>query len=155
MLDPDLPLDEFHLCPPQRWRTGEIIDTVLSIAYGTPFSSFNIHVATANIFTKDTSAFFIVVYSTRHRRLMRAYGVRSLLDTIVEDATVYFLIIFAGHLLVIFLEFFAPVSDHPADLCCSTHGGLHVGRASNPCRKVSHHLEHHDKEELDGMLSYL
>jgi len=134
VLDLDLPLDEFHLCPPQRWRTGEIIDTVFSIAYGTPFSSFDIHVAIANMFVKDTSAFFIVVYSTRHRRHMRANGVRSLLDTIVEGATVYFLIIFAGHLLVIFLEVFAPVSDHPADLCCSTHDRLHVGRVTNPCR---------------------
>ena len=65
---------------------------------------------------------------------MRAHGVRSLLDTIVEDATVYFLLIFAGHLLVIFLEFLAPVSDRPDDLCSSTHYELHVGNASTPSR---------------------
>ena len=65
---------------------------------------------------------------------MRAHGVRSLLETIVEDATVYFLSIFAGHLLMIFLEFFAPVSDHLADLCSSTHDGLYVGKASSPSR---------------------
>ena len=86
---------------------------------------------------------------------MRVHGVRSLLDTIVEDATIYFLLIFTGHLLMIFLEFFAPVSDHLADLCSSTHDRLHVGNASTPSREVSHHLEHHDKDELNRVLSHL
>jgi len=86
---------------------------------------------------------------------MRAHGVRSLLDTIVEDATVYFLIIFTGHLLVILFEFSVPVSDHLADLCSSTHDKLHIGNDSSPSREVSHRLVYHDKDELDGMLSYL
>ena len=70
----------------------------------------------ANTSVKDTSAFLIVVYSARYRGLMRARGVQSLLDTIVEDAIVYFLLIFICQLLVIFFEFFAPVSDHLVDL---------------------------------------
>ena len=41
---------------------------------------------------------------------------QNLLDRIVRDATIYFLVIFAGHLPVIFFELFAPVSDRTADL---------------------------------------
>ena len=57
---------------------------------------------------------------------MRTHGIQSLLDTIVEDATVYFLIIFTGHLLVIFFEFFAPVSENLANFAfpCSLQVAL-------------------------------
>ena len=76
------------------------------------FSLSGVHVATANpFFVTDTAAFLIIVYSAKHRGLMRAHGVPSLLDRIVEDATVYFLIMFTGQLLVLFFEFLAPVSD--------------------------------------------
>ena len=86
---------------------------------------------------------------------MRAHGVKTLLDTIVEDATVYFLLIFTGHLLTVFLEFFASVSNHPTNLCSSTHDKLYVGNSATPPREVSHHLEYHNKDELDGMLPCL
>jgi len=82
---------------------------------------------------------------------MRAHGVRSLLDTIVEDTTVYFLITFTRHLVILF-EFFVPVSDRLADLCSSTRDKLHIGKDSSPSREVSHRLVYHDKDELDGML---
>ncbi|KAF9643927.1 hypothetical protein BDM02DRAFT_3191081 [Thelephora ganbajun] len=86
---PDLPFDEYKVCFFHRWRTGEIIYIVLSLAY-------------------DASAFLLVIYSARHRGHTRAHGVPSLLDKIVQDATVYFLVIFGGHLLLIFFELFAP-----------------------------------------------
>ena len=81
------------------------------------FLSSGVHIATANpFFVTDTVAFLIIVYSAKHRGLMRAHGVPSLLDRIVEDATVYFLIMFTGQLLVLFFEFLAPVSDSSIDL---------------------------------------
>ena len=112
MVIPDLPFDEYHFCIFQRSRPVKVVYTALSLVYGTSFSviqcpHYNSH--------KDTSAFLIVVYSARHRGIMRARGVQSLLDTIVEDATGYFLLIFTVHILVILFEFFAPVSDHLVD----------------------------------------
>jgi len=152
MVIPDLPFDEYRFCIFQRSRPIKVAYTVLLLVYGTSFSiaqypHYNGH--------KDTSAFLIVVYSARHRGIMRARGVRSLLDTIVNDATGYFLLIFTVHILVILFEFFAPVSDHLADLCSSTHCKPDVGNDSGPPPAVSHHLEYRDKDELDGMLSYL
>jgi len=86
---PNLPFDEFQFCLFQQWKIGEIIYALYSVVY-------------------DTSAFAVIIYSARNRSLMRVDGVQSLLDTIVEDATVYFLVIFAGQLLVVFFEIFAP-----------------------------------------------
>ena len=40
----------------------------------------------------------------------------GLLDKILRDATVYFLVLFTGHLVFIFIELFAPVSGRPPDL---------------------------------------
>ena len=67
-------------------------------------------------FCQDVSTFLIIVYSAKRRVRVRAQGMPNLLDRIVRDATVYFLFIFAGHLLVIFFEFFAPVSVRPEDV---------------------------------------
>ena len=35
---PDIPFDGFRICSFQRWPTGEIIHTALSLVYGTPTS---------------------------------------------------------------------------------------------------------------------
>ena len=112
---PNLPLDVFRLCVFNRWRPGEIINTALSLVYGVFCSSFlGIPIAaTDHIFVKDTVAFSIIVYSTKWRGLTRARGVPSLLDKIVRDATLYFVVIFTSHLLLVLFEFFAPVSDFP------------------------------------------
>ena len=117
--------------------------------------SFSIRIATANTFGKDGSAFLIIVYSARYRGSMRVHGMRGLIDTIVEDATVYFLLIFTGHILVILFEYAAPVSDHLVDLCSSTHCKFDTANDSRPPSAVSHHLEPHNNDELDGILSYL
>jgi len=88
---PPIPLDTFQLCIFQRWRPGETASTVLSLVY-------------------DSLAFFIIVFSSKRRDPGRAYGVPNLLDRIVKDATMYFLVIFTSHLLLIFFEFLAPES---------------------------------------------
>lgn len=79
---------------------------------------------------------------------MRAHGMPSLLDNIVQGATVYFLVVFTGHLLVVFFELLAHVSDHLADLCSFAHDEPHVGTDSNSSWDVSHHLECRNKDEL-------
>lgn len=50
------------------------------------------------------------------RGLIRARGVPSLLDRIVRDATMYFVVIFTSHLLLVLFELFAPVSSFPTGL---------------------------------------
>ena len=84
---------------------------------------------------------------------MRAHGIPSLLDNIVQGATTYFLVIFTGHLLWIFFELLAPVSHRLTGLCSSTHDELHVGTDSTPSCEVSHRLRCHNKDEFDGVLS--
>ena len=158
MVLPDLPFDEYHFCLFQQWRPAKITTTGISLVYGAPFSVVEfsaVLISEANPSIKDVSVFLIVIYSARHRSCTRARGVQSLLNTIIEDATVYFLLIFAGHILVILFEFFAPVSDDLANLRSSANDGLHIGNDSKPSPNVSHHLEHHNKDELNVTLSYL
>ena len=119
------------------------------------FPSSGVHIATANPFSvKDTAAFLVIVYSAKHRKLMRAHGVPSLLDRIVADATVYFLVILTGQLLMIFFEIFASVSDLPAKLWSSAHDELHIGYDPTPSRDVSH-LVYCNKDEFDGVTPHL
>ena len=157
MVIPDLPFDQFQFCVFRRWRAGEIAYYALSLLYGMSFPPLGIHIATTNpCFIKDSSAFLVIICSTsKHRGLLRAHGITSLLDKIVQGATVYFLVIFTGHLLVIFFELLAPVSDHPADLRYFAHGGLHVGTGSAPSCQVSYHLECRSKDESDRVLSHM
>ena len=82
------------------------------------FPPLGIHIPATDPFcAKDSLGFLIIVYSAKRQGPARAQGVPSLLDRILRDATTYFLAIFAGQLLAIFFEIFAPVSDRPADLC--------------------------------------
>jgi len=87
---PDLPFDEYQFCIFQPWLTGEIVYTTLSVVY-------------------DVLAFLVVVYSARNRGPAHALGAPSLFGKIVQGATMYFLVIFTGHIMS-FLEFFAPPS---------------------------------------------
>ena len=119
-----------------------------------PLPPFGVHIALTNpFFVKDTSAFLIIVYSAKHRGQMRASGVPSILDRIVEDATVHFLVIFTAHLLLILFQLFAPVSNFSANLCSSTHHNVRIGHVSTPPRKVSRPLEYCDKDVSDQVPS--
>jgi hypothetical protein len=111
---PDLPFEEFQVCFFQRWRTGEIAYTILSLVYGMFCSPPSVSKSQRHNtpFVLDTSAFLVVVYTARNRRgFWRPSGVPSIFDNIVQGATTYFLVICTGNLLVIFFELLAPVSD--------------------------------------------
>jgi len=151
---PDLPLDAFKLCAFNRWRPGEIINTTFSLVYGVfCSSSFCIPIAaTKCLFVKDAVAFSIIVYSMKWRGLTRAQGVPSLLDKIVRDATMYFVVIFTSHLLLVFFEFFAPVSDFLTCLFFSTSDEPHKGTDSAPSCEVGHSPKHCDKDGFDEVL---
>jgi hypothetical protein len=99
---------------------------MLSFVYGTFLPSFTAHTLAFNPFSvKDALALFFIVHSAKRRDggrgLTRVGGVSSLLDKILKDATAYFLVLSTGHLLLLFFEIFAPVSERP------------------PCRFLSYH----------------
>ena len=101
---------------------------VLSLAYGTSFLLSAVHPPMLNAFrVKDTLALLFIVYTAkRYRGLTRVGGVPSLLNKIRQDATTYFLVLASGHILFLFFEVFAPVSD-PVDLRATAHDDLHIG----------------------------
>lgn len=104
---------------------------------------------------QDTSAFFVIVWSVKLRGRTRARGVPSLLDKIARDATMYFLVIFTSHLLLILFEFFAPVSDLLTNRYFPTHEGWYVETNPTHPREVSQRPERCDRGEFNRVLSYL
>ena len=121
---PELSFDEHQVCFFRRWRTGEIVYIALSLLYGVfcP-STHRPRGIEQSLFLEDSSAFFVVVYSARERRLVHASRVPTLLDNIVQGATYYFLVICTSHILLILYEVFASVSDLLTDSFSSTHDG--------------------------------
>ena len=118
------PLDEYRTCNFRPWRTGEVIYFVLSLVYGTFPPLSTVHTMASDTFSvKDALALFIIVYSAKRHDggLTRVGGVPSLLDKIIQDATTYFLVLSTGHLLLLFFEPFAPVSDRPVEFFPTTY----------------------------------
>ena len=126
---PNLPFNEYRACIFYSWETGEVTYVALSLAYGTLFLSSTTHTPASDPFlTKDALALLIIIYSAKHHDGGRACidGVPRLLDNILQDATVYFLVISTGHLLLLFFQIFAPVSDHPVNSCSTAHHKLYI-----------------------------
>ena len=69
---------------------------------------------------------FIVYTAKRYRDLTRGSGIPSLLEKILQDATTYFLVVFTGHVLFLFFEIFAPVSD-TVNMRSAAHDKLRTG----------------------------
>ena len=130
MVLPDLPFDEYRACSFQPWKTGEAAYVALSLAYGTLFPSSTANTPASDPFlVKDALALLIIAYSAKRHDggHARIDSMPRLLDKILEDATVYFLVLSTGHLLLLFFELFAPVSGCPIDLCSAAHDELHIG----------------------------
>ena len=105
-------------------------------------------------FTEDMVAFLLIVYSARFRGLGRTYGGPSLLDRILQDATLYFLAIFTSQLLVVLFELFAPVSGRSADMCSSAHNGPYPEADPTSSRKVRPYPRYFDGG-FDRVLCFL
>ena len=128
MVFPDFLFDEYRVCFFPLWRERDMAYTALSLAYGTSLQLPTAHSQASNpSLIKDTLALLIIVYSAkRHRDLTRGGGVPSLLKKIRQDATTYFLVLSTGHLLFLFFQIFAPVSDHPVDVRSAAHNKPHI-----------------------------
>ena len=130
MVFPNPPFDEYRFCTFQLWETGEVTYVALSLAYGTLFLLSTAHTPVFDFFlVKDALALLIIVYSGKQHDggRTRVDGMPSLLDKILHDATINFLVLSTGHLLLLFFDILTPVSDHPVDLCSAAHHKLHIG----------------------------
>jgi len=61
--------------------------------------------------TIDLLTFLIILVTARGPRTNRFPGIPSILDAILRDATLYFLLIFAFQLILLFFLLFASVGD--------------------------------------------
>ena len=59
----------------------------------------------------DFLVFLIILITARRPGTSRLPGIPTILDAILQDATVYFLLIVASQLVLCLFLFFAPVSD--------------------------------------------
>lgn len=80
---PKVNLDAFQICLYKLWDGGALI-----------------YYSTTMFF--DVVAFSIVVFTARSRREFRYPGMPSILDTILRDATLCFVLIFSAHCLLLF-----------------------------------------------------
>lgn len=87
-LIPEIDLDMYKFCIPARDQTLELVFTIQIIVF-------------------DVLAFAIIV-STAKRTRMSYPGIPSLLDVVLRDATVYFMLIFACQFCLVFFLFLAP-----------------------------------------------
>ena len=102
---PSIPLPAYHMCGSVRNYRFEMAYLTLSLFFGnrSPTSS-SVSLPTRTLFL-DAMAFSMVVFVNFGTGLSFANGERlpggrpSILRTILEDATVYFLVIFGSHLV--------------------------------------------------------
>lgn len=86
---PAIDLDAFEICIYKLWTLGELIYYNSAMAF-------------------DILAFAIIFVLARRPGIGRFPGIPSILDTLVRDATYYFLLIFSGHFLSVLFLFVAP-----------------------------------------------
>jgi hypothetical protein len=101
---PPIPLDAYHACAFVQPHTLEIAYTNVSLFYG-PCVNFLLPSMgsadpTNTLGTLDLLTFGFIIFFARKSKVP-GFKVPTLLDTIAEDATRYFLVIFTSHLVFV------------------------------------------------------
>jgi len=116
-------LNVYKACIAPKFRPGELGFSAISVTFGTPSPPDFQHNFTLGVLIHfmsrtplycgiiDLLAFLIILVTARGPRTSRFPGIPSILDAILRDATVYFLLIFASQLVLLFFLYFAPVCD--------------------------------------------
>ena len=130
----EINLDVYNVCIARNWRPGELAFASVWITFGTPLPSDFQHNFTLGVlmyFTSRTSLrcgtidlfiFVIILVTARGPRTNRFPGIPSILDAILRDVTLHFLLIFAFQMVFFMFLFFAPVGDpHYIRGGCCTH----------------------------------
>ncbi|KAF9648038.1 hypothetical protein BDM02DRAFT_3116104 [Thelephora ganbajun] len=86
---PEIDLDAFKMCFYKRWQHGEISFTNLVIVF-------------------DLLTFAVIFVTAKRRGTTRHLGIPSILDTILRDATLYFICMFIGQMWFVMFLWFAP-----------------------------------------------
>ena len=120
---PEIDLDVYRVCIPPKFRPGEVTFTSISFVFGTLLPSDLRDNSTLGVLMYfmsrihprygivDLLTFMIILVTARGPRTGRFPGISTLLDAILRDATVYFLLIVASQLVLFFFVFLAPVCD--------------------------------------------
>ena len=111
---PPIPIDAYHLCIVPRHRRLETVYTSISLAYGVwTLSQLRQTALTLPIddaCPSDFFAFSLTIFLARRSRAPAGLKVPTILGTIAEDATRYFLVIFTSHFVLEMFLIFARVS---------------------------------------------
>lgn len=96
----------------RRWKLAELIFTNLAIAFGTVLTFITVYNSLHRSII-DVVAFSVIFSTARGRRPResRYPGIPSILDTILRDATFYFIFMFVCQLVLEFFLLLAPVGD--------------------------------------------
>ncbi|KAF9781781.1 hypothetical protein BJ322DRAFT_1078244 [Thelephora terrestris] len=86
---PDINLDEFRICVFKLWSLGELIYYNSAIVF-------------------DIVVFVTIIITARRQRINGHPGIPSILDTVVRDATGYFMLIVSFHFLSVVFVLVAP-----------------------------------------------
>ena len=107
---PQIPLPAYRLCEFTRSPRFELAYVSLSLFFGNSLrASSNLsHSTQASLL--DVMAFSVIVFISVGTGLSLPDGRPGILRTILEDATVYFLVIFSSHLLTVVVASAARVS---------------------------------------------
>jgi len=102
------------MCTFKGHLSGEIGFIAMSLAYGTELHLSSIdHIEdTHSDHPADVLAFSVIVYLVVRSNVDKV-PIPSLLKTIVQDATYYFLVIFTSHFVLVMFLAFASVSTSP------------------------------------------
>ena len=119
---PAIDLDPFKFCVSQSWKFGELVFINIAVAFGASLTSDVVSPrvclrASRSVFLTpwtpvDVLAFLSILIATKKPRHPRYPGIPSLLDAILRDATIYFILIVLCQVLFDVFVAFAPVS-HP------------------------------------------
>lgn len=97
---PPIHLTAYQLCVFTRHRKVEIAYTAISLFYGPPFFlSFRRVSFQLTRVTTDFSAFVVIIVLAAKSGI-RGFRMPGILRTIVQDATIYFLVIFTSHFVL-------------------------------------------------------
>ena len=99
---PPIPFDAYNLCGFPRHRALEIASAGVALLYGAQnslrFGTDGINHAD-NVYEPDFLAFSLTIFLATTSRSSR-FKMPSILETIAEDATRYFLVIFTSHFVL-------------------------------------------------------
>lgn len=133
---PEINLDPFEICIFAMWLPGETLYYSLMMFFGTslnppqlPFLNLTRPIPDVTPYRDATESlsFAIIVFAVWRSRMIGHSSVPSILDSILQDATLYFLFIFSAHLVSLLFLFVTPVCisvvvDHIVLTTCMCSG---------------------------------